>query len=90
MRYSIGSAVSGRTGRSCRSWERMNTVTWTSRIRLQAPTLIVIGNETTGLSAGWREACDHMLSIPMSGSASSLNAANAGTVVLYEAARQRR
>lgn len=54
-----------------------------------APTLIVIGNETTGLSAGWREACDHMLSIPMSGSASSLNAANAGTVVLYEAARQR-
>jgi TrmH family RNA methyltransferase len=55
-----------------------------------APTLIVIGNETTGLSAGWREACDHVLSIPMSGSASSLNAANAGTVVLYEAARQRR
>jgi tRNA G18 (ribose-2'-O)-methylase SpoU len=55
-----------------------------------SPTLIVIGNETTGLSAGWREACDHMLSIPMSGSASSLNAANAGTVVLYEAARQRR
>jgi 23S rRNA (uridine2479-2'-O)-methyltransferase len=55
-----------------------------------SPTLIVIGNETTGLSAGWREACDHILSIPMSGSASSLNAANAGTVVLYEAARQRR
>ncbi|MET0234113.1 MAG: RNA methyltransferase [Kibdelosporangium sp.] len=53
------------------------------------PTLIVIGNETTGLSAGWREACDHMLRIPMTGSASSLNAANAGTVVLYEAARQR-
>ncbi|MGH3868269.1 MAG: RNA methyltransferase [Pseudonocardiaceae bacterium] len=53
------------------------------------PTLVVVGNETTGMSAGWREACDHMVRIPMSGSASSLNAANAGTVVLYEAARQR-
>lgn len=56
---------------------------------LTPPSLIVIGNETAGLSAGWREACDYMVRIPISGSASSLNAANAGTVVLYEAARQR-
>jgi 23S rRNA (uridine2479-2'-O)-methyltransferase len=56
---------------------------------LTGPNLIVIGNETKGLSAGWREACDHMVRIPMSGSASSLNAANAATVVLYEATRQR-
>lgn len=55
-----------------------------------APTLIVVGNETVGMSAAWREACDRVLSIPMSGTASSLNAANAATVVLYEAARQRR
>ncbi|MFD1538851.1 TrmH family RNA methyltransferase [Nonomuraea guangzhouensis] len=57
---------------------------------LTAPTLLVIGNETTGLSAGWRQACDTMARIPMAGSASSLNAASAATVVLYEAARQRR
>lgn len=56
---------------------------------LTAPTLLVIGNETTGLSAGWREAVDRMVRIPMTGSASSLNAANAASVVLYEAARQR-
>lgn len=56
---------------------------------LTGPTLVVIGNETHGLSAGWREACDTMARIPISGSASSLNAANAATVVLYEAARQR-
>jgi 23S rRNA (uridine2479-2'-O)-methyltransferase len=56
---------------------------------LTGPNLIVIGNEAKGLSAGWREACDHMVRIPMSGSASSLNAANAATVVLYEATRQR-
>ncbi|MFI5841159.1 TrmH family RNA methyltransferase [Catenuloplanes sp. NPDC051500] len=53
------------------------------------PTLTVIGNETTGLSAGWREVCDQLVRIPMFGSASSLNAATAATVVLYESARQR-
>jgi TrmH family RNA methyltransferase len=54
------------------------------------PTLIVIGNETAGMSARWREACDYTVRIPIRGSASSLNAANAGSVVLYEAARQRK
>jgi tRNA G18 (ribose-2'-O)-methylase SpoU len=53
------------------------------------PVVIVIGNETSGLSAAWREACDDMIRIPMSGSASSLNAAAAASIVLYEAARQR-
>lgn len=53
------------------------------------PTLTLIGNETTGLSAGWRAACDQLVRIPMLGSASSLNAATAATVVLYESARQR-
>ncbi|WP_131104825.1 TrmH family RNA methyltransferase [Ornithinimicrobium sufpigmenti] len=57
---------------------------------LTGPTLMVIGNETSGLSAGWQEACDVTVRIPMAGSASSLNAASAATVVLYEAARQRR
>ncbi|WP_043635610.1 TrmH family RNA methyltransferase [Nonomuraea candida] len=56
---------------------------------LTGPTLLVVGNETTGLSAGWRQGCDTMARIPITGSASSLNAANAATVVLYEAARQR-
>jgi TrmH family RNA methyltransferase len=57
---------------------------------LTGPVLLLIGNETSGLSAAWRARCDHTVSIPMTGSASSLNAANAATVVLYEAARQRR
>ncbi|GLU47925.1 TrmH family RNA methyltransferase [Nocardiopsis ansamitocini] len=56
---------------------------------LTGPSLLLIGNETSGLSAAWREACDTMVRIPMTGSASSLNAANAATVILYEAARQR-
>lgn len=52
-------------------------------------TLLVVGNEATGLSGGWRELCDHLVKIPMTGAASSLNAANAATAVLYEIARQR-
>ena len=56
---------------------------------LTRPTYVVIGNETSGLSAAWRDACDVTVRIPMTGSASSLNAASAATVVLYEAARQR-
>lgn len=59
-------------------------------VSLTGPVVIVVGNETTGLSAAWRTGCDVMARIPITGSASSLNAANAATVVLYEAARQRR
>ncbi len=53
------------------------------------PTLLLVGNETAGLSAGWRDACDHMARIPMLGTASSLNAAMAASIALYESARQR-
>jgi tRNA G18 (ribose-2'-O)-methylase SpoU len=53
------------------------------------PTLLVVGNEGAGLSSAWRELCDRIVSIPMTGAASSLNAANATTAVLYEIARQR-
>ena len=56
---------------------------------LTGPTMLVVGNETTGLTRAWREQCDVLARIPIVGAASSLNAANAGTVALYEAARQR-
>ncbi|WP_181766772.1 TrmH family RNA methyltransferase [Streptomyces albidus (ex Kaewkla and Franco 2022)] len=56
---------------------------------LSGPVLLLVGNETSGLSAAWRELCDHTVRIPMAGSASSLNAASAATAVLYEASRQR-
>jgi TrmH family RNA methyltransferase len=54
------------------------------------PTLLLIGNETTGLSSVWRESADHLIRIPMAPkAASSLNAATAASVVLYESIRQR-
>jgi tRNA G18 (ribose-2'-O)-methylase SpoU len=59
------------------------------RADLTGPLAVVVGNETTGLSAAWRSACTRLLRIPIGGAASSLNAGAAGTVVLYEAARQR-
>lgn len=57
---------------------------------LTGPTLVVLGNETVGMSAGWREACDVIAEIPIGGSASSLNASVAGSIALYEIQRQRR
>jgi TrmH family RNA methyltransferase len=53
------------------------------------PVLLLIGNETAGLSTAWKEAADQLVRIPITGSASSLNAANAATAVLYEISRQR-
>lgn len=56
---------------------------------LTGPLLFLIGNETVGLSTAWRSAADLTVRIPITGLASSLNAASAATVALYEAARQR-
>lgn len=58
-------------------------------VDLRGPTVIVIGNETAGLAAAWREECDLVARIPIAGTVTSLNAATAGSIVLYEAMRQR-
>ena len=52
-------------------------------------TAIVMGAEDKGLRRLTEEACDHLISIPMMGSVSSLNVSVATGVVLYEAVRQR-
>jgi 23S rRNA (guanosine2251-2'-O)-methyltransferase len=52
--------------------------------------VLVIGGEDRGLRRLTREACDHVVAIPMAASGTSLNAADAATVLLYEALRQRR
>ncbi len=55
----------------------------------RAPTVLLVGNENHGLSEAYRALCDRMLTIPMGGCASSLNMANAASVLLYEVSRQR-
>ena len=56
---------------------------------LTVPAAIVIGNEGDGISPLVRKHCDVMVSIPMRGRISSLNASAAASVLLYEAVRQR-
>ncbi|CAB4957780.1 unannotated protein [freshwater metagenome] len=60
-----------------------------AEVDLSGRVVVVVGNETHGISSGWRTACDDVASIAMTGTASSLNAAVAGSIVLHEALRQR-
>ncbi len=53
------------------------------------PAALIVGNEAHGLSAGARAAATALLAIPMQGGTESLNAAMAGSIVLFEARRQR-
>ncbi|MBF6335825.1 rRNA methyltransferase [Nocardia abscessus] len=53
-------------------------------------TVLVVGNETSGMSTAWQAACDDLVHIPMGGTASSLGAPSAAAVALYEISRQRR
>jgi 23S rRNA (guanosine2251-2'-O)-methyltransferase len=55
----------------------------------RGPTALVVGNEEHGLGRLVREACDFMVALPMEGPVDSLNAAVAGSVVLYDFYRQR-
>ena len=55
----------------------------------KGPIGIVIGSEGNGMGRLVRESCDFILTIPMRGMVSSLNASVAAGVVLYEVFRQR-
>jgi len=56
---------------------------------LSGPLALVVGSEGKGLRRLVRERCDFLLRLPMLGRVTSLNAAVAGSVVLYEVLRQR-
>ncbi len=57
---------------------------------LRLPAAIVIGSEGDGMGRLVQESCDFLVSIPMHGRISSLNASAAAAILLYEAVRQRR
>ncbi len=57
---------------------------------LRGPVAIVVGSEGRGLGPVVRRRCDLLVRIPMHGHVESLNAAVAGSILLYEAAAQRR
>ena len=54
-----------------------------------APVAVVIGAEGEGMRQLTRRHCDAVVSLPLAGQVSSLNAGAAAAVLLYEVARQR-
>ncbi len=52
-------------------------------VRLDGALALVVGSEGEGLRALNRRSCDLLLRLPMQGRVASLNAAVAGSVVLY-------
>lgn len=59
------------------------------RFDYTSPVALVVGAEGEGLRPLTRKRCDALVSLPMLGRVGSLNAAAAGAILLYEAARQR-
>ncbi|MCU0545754.1 MAG: RNA methyltransferase [Oscillatoriaceae cyanobacterium Prado104] len=58
-------------------------------VDLRQPTLIVLGNEGSGLSAKLIKTADRQIQIPLSRGVESLNVSIASALILYEAQRQR-
>lgn len=58
-------------------------------VDMSGATGIVVGSEAAGIHRVLRERCDFLVRLPMEPEVESLNAAVAGSVVLYEAYRQR-
>ena len=56
---------------------------------LTGPLVLVVGSEGHGIGRLIREQCDFLVRIPMMGRINSLNASVAGSILMYEAMRQR-
>ena len=59
------------------------------RVRLDGAIALVVGSEGEGMRRLVRESCDLLLRLPMRGQVASLNAAVAGSIALFLAARAR-
>lgn len=61
-------------------------------VDLTVPLLLMIGNETMGLSKAFKESCNILCTIPMAETsyASSFNVSCAASIMMYEVTRQRR
>ena len=56
---------------------------------LKCPLVVVVGSEGEGMRLLTRKHCDVLLKLPMRGQVESLNAAVAGSIVLYMASMAR-
>jgi TrmH family RNA methyltransferase len=84
IRATVGSFFSVPcVGTSARASSPLRDFDWSGGI------VLVVGNETHGLSHAYRELCDDIVTIPMQGRVTSLNAAVATSIVLYEISLRR-
>ena len=56
---------------------------------LGGPVALVVGAESSGISAEWASAADERIIIPMAGQVDSMNVSVSAAIVLFEAVRQR-
>lgn len=77
----------------CRTFDSVGIKTFASVVKdgnnvtdtdFNLPCAVVIGNEGKGLSEAHAEMCDEKITIAMKGNINSLNAAVAGTIILWE------
>jgi len=71
-------------GTSARASSELRGFRWGTEV------VLLVGNETNGLSHAYREMCDDIVRIHMRGTATSLNAAVSTSIVLYELDTHRR
>lgn len=57
------------------------------QVRFSTPTVLLLGNERSGLTADQQALCNRLVRIPMVAGIDSLNVAVAGSLLLYEAFR---
>jgi TrmH family RNA methyltransferase len=81
-------SVLGAAGRRCVGTMAGGGTDYTAAV-LAGPIALVLGNEAHGVPADLDPSIDELLTIPMAGAAESLNVAMAGSVLLFEAKRQR-
>ncbi len=82
----MGKWAEGRGVKIAAAVARMHNATPVMHARLIAPCALMIGNEGAGLSAAALAMADERVNIPCA--VESLNAATAGTTLMYEAFRQ--
>lgn len=103
LRATMGSLFAMRLVRTChqsfRSWTHRYELTVVGAtgdspvdyrgITYRRPTVLMLGDERSGLSEAQRRTCDATVRIPMHGRGDSLNVAMAGTILLFEVRNQR-
>ncbi len=58
-------------------------------VPLDGPIVLIVGNEGEGMRSLVKSTCDFLLRLPMMGNIDSLNAAVAGSIVLYQVVLER-